>query len=85
MLLNSLLRFTWALQLSSHLHINFHSPFVLFFLEWLEVARRWLWIFLRAEKEWIVTGNHQTDLENEVYLEEFQNNSDASSSTLSDS
>ncbi|CAG8491705.1 15981_t:CDS:2 [Cetraspora pellucida] len=52
--LNFLLRFTWSLKLSSHLHIINLEPSV-FLMECLEVTRRWLWIFFRLESEWIET------------------------------
>jgi hypothetical protein len=48
-----LLRFTWSLKLSPHLDhfADFESG--IFVLELLEVARRWMWIFLRVETEWV--------------------------------
>ncbi|KAA8576695.1 hypothetical protein EYC84_006772 [Monilinia fructicola] len=51
-LLDFLLRFTWSLKLSPHLDhfADFESG--IFLLEVLEVARRWMWIFLRVETEW---------------------------------
>jgi hypothetical protein len=61
--IDCLLRFSWALQLSSHVQIDFKSPFTFFVLEWLEVFRRWMWTFFRAEKEWISMGMHQISVE----------------------
>ncbi|KAK6614590.1 EXS family protein [Botrytis cinerea] len=51
-LFDFLLRFTWSLKLSPHLDhfADFESG--IFLLEVLEVARRWMWIFLRVETEW---------------------------------
>jgi hypothetical protein len=48
-----LLRFAWSLKLSPHLDhfADFESG--IFILELLEVARRWMWIFLRVETEWV--------------------------------
>ncbi|KAM3086547.1 protein-ER retention protein [Clarireedia jacksonii] len=50
--LDFLLRFTWSLKLSPHLDhfADFESG--IFLMEVLEVARRWMWIFLRVETEW---------------------------------
>ena len=51
--LDLLLRCTWSLKLSPHLdHItDFESS--IFVVEFLEVLRRWVWIFFRVETEWI--------------------------------
>jgi len=47
-----ILRFTWSVKLSPHLdHLN-EIEGGIFFLEILEVFRRWMWIFLRVETEW---------------------------------
>ncbi|ESZ98256.1 hypothetical protein SBOR_1352 [Sclerotinia borealis F-4128] len=50
--LDFILRLTWSLKLSPHLDhfADFESG--IFLLEILEVARRWMWIFLRVETEW---------------------------------
>jgi len=46
------LRFTWSIKLSPHLdHLN-EIEGGIFFLEILEVFRRWMWIFFRVETEW---------------------------------
>lgn len=47
-----ILRFTWLTRLSPNLdRINsFESG--IFLLVFLEVARRWMWIFFRVETEW---------------------------------
>jgi hypothetical protein len=51
--LDLLLRCTWSLKLSPHLdHLtDFESS--IFVIEFLEVFRRWVWIFFRVETEWI--------------------------------
>ncbi|KAK0618520.1 EXS-domain-containing protein [Bombardia bombarda] len=48
-----LLRCTWSLKLSPHLdHVSdFESS--IFLIQFLEVFRRWVWIFFRVEAEWI--------------------------------
>lgn len=44
---------TWSLKLSPHLDhfADFESG--IFLLEFLEVGRRWMWIFFRVETEWV--------------------------------
>jgi len=47
------LRLTWGIKLSSHLHANAQGEGSLFIF-WLEVAelvRRWIWVFIRVEWE----------------------------------
>ena len=47
-----LLRCTWSLKLSPHLdHFNDLEGGI-FVMEFLEVLRRWMWIFFRVETEW---------------------------------
>jgi hypothetical protein len=53
--LNFLLRFTWSLKLSTHLRLDELTAGG-FALEWLEVVRRWLWVYFRLEREWVVRG-----------------------------
>lgn len=52
-----MLRCTWSLKLSPHLdHIaDFESS--IFLIEFLEVFRRWVWIFFRVETEWLRNTN----------------------------
>lgn len=48
-----MLRCTWSLKLSSHLdHFNDYEG-TMFAMCFLEVLRRWIWIFFRVETEWI--------------------------------
>jgi hypothetical protein len=51
-----LLRFTWSLKLSSHLHVIHELEQGTFLLEALEVLRRWMWVFIRVEWEGIRKG-----------------------------
>jgi hypothetical protein len=57
MVADLLLRCTWSLKLSPHLDhfADFESG--VFLMEFLEVGRRWMWIFFRVETEWIRTTN----------------------------
>lgn len=55
-MMDFLLRFTWSLKLSSHLHIIHQLEGGVFLMEVLEVLRRCLWIFFRLESAWIERG-----------------------------
>ncbi|KAH9909019.1 EXS family protein [Xylariomycetidae sp. FL2044] len=48
-----LLRCTWSLKLSPHLDHFSDFESTIFIIEFLEVFRRWVWIFFRVETEWI--------------------------------
>ncbi|KAG9299955.1 hypothetical protein G9A89_009683 [Geosiphon pyriformis] len=48
-IIDFLLRFTWSLKLSSHLHVVAELEAGVFLMECLEVGRRWLWMFFRME------------------------------------
>ncbi|KAL9126146.1 MAG: hypothetical protein Q9217_004757 [Psora testacea] len=51
-----MLRCTWSFKLSPHLdHFNDLEGGI-FVMEFLEVLRRWMWIFLRVETEWVRTN-----------------------------
>ncbi|KAJ2899405.1 protein-ER retention protein [Zalerion maritima] len=47
------LRCTWSLKLSPHLDRMADWEGGIFTLQFLEVFRRWVWIFFRVEAEWI--------------------------------
>lgn len=49
--LNLILRMTWSIKLSSHLHTATEGGVGIFWLEVAELFRRWLWVFLRVEWE----------------------------------
>ena len=64
-----LLRCTWSFKLSPHLdHFNDLEGGI-FFMEILEVARRWMWIFLRVETEWVRCNEGPTP--DDILLGEF--------------
>lgn len=43
---------TWSFKLSPHLHHFNELEGGIFFMETLEVIRRWIWISFRFEAEW---------------------------------
>lgn len=51
-----ILRFTWSLKLSSHLHSIHEVESGIFLMEALEVVRRWMWVYLRLEWEAVRKG-----------------------------
>ncbi|KAF3916833.1 hypothetical protein ABW20_dc0109367 [Dactylellina cionopaga] len=55
--LDCLLRLTWSLKLSPHLDRYGDLEGGIFILQFLEIFRRWLWIFFRVETEWTRTEN----------------------------
>lgn len=64
-----MLRCTWSLKLSPHLdHLNDLEGGI-FVMQLLEVFRRWVWIFLRVETEWV--RNNRGSAPDNVSLEEF--------------
>jgi hypothetical protein len=52
-ILNLVLRLTWSLKLSPHLHDVADLEYGVFLLEALEVFRRWIWVYFRVEWEYI--------------------------------
>ena len=51
-IIDLMLRCTWSFKLSPHLdHFNDLEGGI-FVMEFLEVLRRWMWIFFRVETEW---------------------------------
>jgi hypothetical protein len=55
-LLDLLLRLTWSLKLSSHLHSVQEVEAGVFLVELMEVVRRWMWCYLRIEWEAVRKG-----------------------------
>ena len=50
-LINFILRMTWSIKLSSHLHLKSDGSHAILFVEVAEMVRRWLWVFIRVEWE----------------------------------
>ena len=60
--LNFVLRMTWSVKLSSHLHSHVDGGQLVFGLEIAELVRRWLWVFVRVE--WgLAKSNHGEEFE----------------------
>lgn len=79
--LNLVLRLTWSVKLSSHLHSqSSEGSVVIFWLEMAEMLRRWMWVFLRVEWEVVKKGgrgamagaNAEVDMEGEYDEEAFE-------------
>ncbi|KAG7098729.1 hypothetical protein E1B28_000642 [Marasmius oreades] len=49
--LNFVLRMTWTIKLSSHLHSKSDGSMTFFLIEVAEIFRRWMWVFFRVEWE----------------------------------
>ncbi|KAE9411280.1 EXS-domain-containing protein [Gymnopus androsaceus JB14] len=49
--LNLVLRLTWSIKLSSHLHSKSEGSIAIFLIEVAEIVRRWMWVFVRVEWE----------------------------------
>lgn len=47
-----LVRFSWVWPMSTHFEWLKHHELGIFVMMFLEVARRWMWIFFRVEAEW---------------------------------
>ncbi|KAK5097368.1 protein-ER retention protein [Exophiala xenobiotica] len=63
------LRCTWSVKLSPHLdHFNDLEGGI-FLMEFLEVVRRWMWIFFRVETEWV--RNNKGPAPDDILLGEF--------------
>ncbi|GAA5895545.1 hypothetical protein JCM5296_006793 [Sporobolomyces johnsonii] len=54
--LDLLLRLTWSLKLSPHLHSVQEVESGVFVIELMEVLRRWMWVYLRIEWEAVRRG-----------------------------
>jgi hypothetical protein len=50
--INFMLRITWTFNLSPHLSLQ-SAPLAVFLIQWLELTRRWLWVYFRVEREYI--------------------------------
>ncbi|KAH7062356.1 EXS family-domain-containing protein [Macrophomina phaseolina] len=68
--LDFFLRCTWSIKLSPHLdHFNDLEGGI-FVMQFLEVFRRWMWIFFRVETEWV--RNNRGPVPDDILLGEYQ-------------
>jgi hypothetical protein len=75
---NFVLRFTWSLKLSSHLHHVADLEAGVFLIEALEVLRRWIWVFIRVEWEVLRIGRERESGEEYEFLMREGGETDAS-------
>ena len=64
-LANLVLRLTWSVKLSPHLHSHSEGSGVIFWTEVAELVRRWMWVFLRVE--WEIVKDRQETLRAREY------------------
>ncbi|KAF8635246.1 hypothetical protein AX17_004019 [Amanita inopinata Kibby_2008] len=57
---NFVLRMTWSIKLSSHLHLKTDGSYAIFFVEVAEIVRRWMWVFIRVEWEVIKKAHEES-------------------------
>ncbi|POS81480.1 EXS family protein [Diaporthe helianthi] len=68
-----MLRCTWSLKLSPHLDHIVDFEYSIFVIEFLEVFRRWVWIFFRVETEWLRNNVVSTGLAvDDILLGDYQ-------------
>ncbi|KAJ7901994.1 EXS family-domain-containing protein [Mycena olivaceomarginata] len=68
--LNLVLRLTWSIKLSTHLHSKTDRSVAIFWLEMAEVGRRWMWVFLRVEWE-VIKKMQYGGSRREVLMDDF--------------
>jgi hypothetical protein len=62
MFFNLVLRMTWSIKLSSHLHSQSEGSALILWLEVAEVLRRWMWVFIRVEWEVVKNAQHKSQI-----------------------
>ncbi|KAJ6625470.1 EXS family-domain-containing protein [Mycena sp. CBHHK59/15] len=68
--LNLVLRLTWSIKLSSHLHSKPDGSVTIFWLEMAEVMRRWMWVFVRVEWE-VIKRMQEHGSHHDVLLDDY--------------
>ncbi|KAL4921621.1 EXS family-domain-containing protein [Aspergillus aurantiobrunneus] len=69
------IRFSWVSRFLPGFFWLSETEFGLFLLMFLEVARRWMWVFIRAEAEWV--RNSRGPAPNDILLGEYHGKLDA--------
>lgn len=59
---NLVLRLTWSIKLSPHLHSQSEGSGVMFWTEVAELVRRWMWVFVRVEWEIVKESGERQSL-----------------------
>ncbi|KAJ4290673.1 protein-ER retention protein [Collariella sp. IMI 366227] len=72
--LDLVLRCTWMIKLSSTMDRISDFESSIFLIQFLEVFRRWVWIFFRVETEWLRNTATGLGLDDMVLLGDFQAN-----------
>lgn len=67
--INFVLRMTWSIKLSSHLHLQTDGGHAIFYVEIAEIVRRWLWVFIRVEWEMIKRNQEASKAKDEYQLD----------------
>ncbi|KAG2356458.1 EXS family-domain-containing protein [Suillus spraguei] len=62
MFFNLVLRMTWSIKLSSHLHSQSEGSALILWLEVAELLRRWMWVFIRVEWEVVKNAQHKSPI-----------------------
>jgi hypothetical protein len=73
-LLDLVLRCTWMIKLSPQMDRLSDFESSIFLIQFLEVFRRWVWIFFRVETEWVRNASTGLGLDSMVLLGDFQGN-----------
>jgi len=81
--LDLLLRCTWSMKLSPHLDKFSDFESGIFLIEFLEVFRRWVWIFFRTEAEWFRHNSIGLGVD-DILLGDFQGKPDDDSDEFDD-
>ncbi|AEO53206.1 hypothetical protein MYCTH_2294232 [Thermothelomyces thermophilus ATCC 42464] len=68
------LRCTWMIKLSPRMDQFSDFESSIFLIQFLEVFRRWVWIFFRVETEWIRTSVTSLGHDDMVLLDDYQGN-----------
>ncbi|KAK4097541.1 EXS-domain-containing protein [Parathielavia hyrcaniae] len=72
--LDLVLRCTWMIKLSPQMDRISDFESSIFLIQFLEVFRRWVWIFFRVETEWIRNASTGLGLDDMVLLGDLQGN-----------
>jgi hypothetical protein len=72
--LDLMLRCTWMIKLSSRMDRISDFESSIFLIQFLEVFRRWVWIFFRVETEWVRNAAPGLGLDDMVLLGDYPGN-----------